>query len=186
LYIDAAAHRDVEAWRASTVDPATDISATFLLVKAAFSMEDACRLQFSVLLTVAVRLATLRQFIAAWGTRDLGSLPLAWLRFQMDGGHVLFRVTVSAFKEALGRLGKTTVSGMSDMVDGLWNKVLNALGLPLETWCPVVIDEAQVLTSARARYSHVTDRAVRVPEQGFRPCACAARTALARTSLVLL
>jgi hypothetical protein len=155
LYIDAAAHSDVKAWRASTVDPATDISATFLLVRAAFSLEDVCRLQFSVLLTVAVRLATLLQFIAAWGTRDLGSLPLAWLRFQMDGGHVLFRVTVSAFKEALGRLGKTTVPGMSDMVDGLWDEVRETLGLPLETLCPVVIDEAQVLTSARARYSHV-------------------------------
>jgi hypothetical protein len=136
-------------------------------------MEDACGLQFSVLLTVAVRLATLLEFIAVWGTRDRGDLPLAWLRFQIDGGHVLFRVTVRAFKEALGRVGKTTVEEMSDMVDGLWVEVLIALGLPKEVVCPVVIDEAQVLTSTSTRYSHVTDRTVRVPVQGLQTlCLC--------------
>ncbi len=124
---------------------------------------DTSGLQFSVLLSVAVRLASLLKFIALWGRRDRRELPLAWLRFQMDDGHDLFKVIVSAFLESLEEAGKTTVSGMSGMVALLWDEVRETLGLPLETLCPVVVDEAQILTKTRYSYSHVTDTPVRAP-----------------------
>ena len=79
----------------------------------------------------------------------------------MDGGHVLFEVIVRAFQAKLDEAGKTTVKGMLDMVKLLWEEVRETLRLPLEALCPVVVDEAQILT--KTRYSHVTDTAVRVP-----------------------
>jgi hypothetical protein len=134
---------------------------TYLRVESVLPPKAVCGLQFSVLLSVAVRLATLLEFITLWGTRDLGGLPLAWLRFQMYGGHATLMETGLAAKNALFARGVTTVPGMTDAVKGLWVEIRRKLRLPLGTVCPVVIDEAQVL--AKTEYPHVVDQTVRAP-----------------------
>jgi hypothetical protein len=176
LYIDATAHMDVAAWMEPTVGPATEIAATYLCVESPLPPKAVCGLQFSVLLSVAVRLATLLEFITKWGTRDPVGLPPAWLHFQMDGGHVLLKALGQAAKGALHSRGVATVTGMSDTVDGLWEQVRRKLRLPGEAMCPIIIDEAQVL--AKTEYPHVADVAVRVPVKGLQTVGLCCRDSL--------
>jgi hypothetical protein len=139
----------------------TDIAVTYLHVEAALPPKSVCGLQFSVLLSVAVRLATLLVFMDCWGTVDKAGLPLAWLRFQMHGGHALFMSIGLDVKRGLFSEGKTTVMGISDTVRLLWREARTKLALSTEAVCPVVVDEAQVL--ANTDYPHVDNPKVLVP-----------------------
>ena len=161
LYIDAAAHADAHFWRQSSTSSASDIAKVYLQLEAPGPAKDVCGLEFAVLLSVAVRLAALLQFIAVWESRDRAALPLAWLRFQLGDGHALFENVVAAVKAALSTQGWTTVKEMSATVIMLWTEVRKQLTLPAGTVCPIVVDEAQIL--AETDYSHITDTAVRSP-----------------------
>ncbi len=91
---------------------------------------------------------------------DQCDLPLAWLRFQMGAGPALFKSVGHAVKRAMLTQGVTEVSALLEVVSDMWGDIATILGLPLDSKCPVVIDEAQFLT--QTVYAHVEDKAVRL------------------------
>ena len=147
-------------WRESSVHAAT-YHCRWYLRAGAFPPPEVFGLQFSVLLAVAVRLATLREFIEHWEALEMDQydLPLAWLRFQMGGGPALFKSVGHAVKRAMMTQGVPEVSALLEVVSDLWGDIATVLGLPLDSKCPVVIDEAQILT--QTVYARVEDKAVR-------------------------
>ncbi len=120
-------------------------------------------LQVCVLLCIAVRLAVLLEFVDCWGERDPGDLPQAWLRFQLAGGAALFATIGRAVRQVLYSAGKTVLTFVMDIVIDLWRTIMGGAALSSKAEprlrCPVVIDEAQILT--KTRYPHIWDPKVR-------------------------
>lgn len=126
-------------------------------------------LQFSVLVSLAARLAVLSIFMEVWAAASAprDGLPLAWLRFQLDGGHHVCDKVVTQAKDVMEAQGVTTVSTMVEVVQRLWAGVQSALDLDSSSALSVAVDEAQIL--AKTWYNHPEDPAVR--ERAY-PCFC--------------
>ncbi len=100
-------------------------------------------LQFEVLSATAIRLVSLLSFIKQWTSEgnDLGDVPLAWLRYQLDGGPDSFR---SAFATRLFPAWDGCLDTGLNEVQLLWLDVQTAMKTPTAKG-NVALDEAQML-----------------------------------------
>lgn len=152
VYINAASHVDARFWREATPNTATGISQLYVEATEVTPL-DVSGLQFSVLLSVVVRLGYLCRLIESWGVgTDCSDLPLAWLRFQLDGGPSMFHEAARALKAQMDISGVTSITVMMRVLETLWGQIRDSLHLR-GTLCTIAIDEAQILTS----YSHTND-----------------------------
>lgn len=157
LYFDAHSHTDARNWEVSR--STSESMCGMYIVAGTDAMRDVCGLQFSVLLSTVVRLASLLQFIEMSATEEVRSdLPLAWLRFQLDGGPAMFEEAGFDFKRQQLSRRPASVLVMMEVLRSLWGRIRDCLSLPLDTLCTVAIDEAQVLS--RHQYTHEHDTSV--------------------------
>jgi hypothetical protein len=158
LYFDASSHGDATLWAA--VPAAVSARCVGVFTE---SHDGAMCLQFLVFSATAIRLAALLQFIDTWMKRGRAKeeLALAWLRYQLDGGPVVFLAALSRVLESTTWQGASRLATLADAITAVthtWSDVVSVSGLRPDTVCSVAVDEAQVLVASYPDGEHGTVR----------------------------